>query len=60
MTQPQQAALVERIVRIVRDRGDIELFMQLDRIMDKETEPEMAACLGTVVKALSASKQKPN
>lgn len=55
---PHQTALVERINRIVRDRGDIELFMKLDQIMDRETDLERAAALGSVVKEISANKQK--
>ncbi len=53
----QYAQLVERIGRIVRDKGDVELLLKLDRIMDKETEPERAAALGAVVKEISAQKK---
>ncbi len=55
----QYAQLVERINRIVRDRGDVELMVLLDRIADKETEAEQAASLGAVVKILNQNK-KPN
>jgi hypothetical protein len=55
----QYAQLVERINRIVRDRGDVELMVLLDRIADKPTEAEQAASLGAVVKILNQNK-KPN
>ncbi len=53
----QYAELVERISRIVRDRGDVELMVLLDRIVDKETEAEQAAALGAVVKILNQNKK---
>jgi hypothetical protein len=53
----QYAQLVEKINRIVRDRGDVELMVLLDRIADKETEVEQAAALGEVVKILNQSKK---
>lgn len=55
---PQQVALIERINRIVRDRGDVELFMKLDQIMDRETDAERAAALAVIVKEISSSRQK--
>lgn len=53
----QYAQLVERINRIVRDRGDVELMVMLDRIADRETETEQAAALGDVVKILNQNKK---
>lgn len=53
----QYAQLVERINRIVRDRGDVELMVLLDRIIDRETEAEQAAALGSVVKILNQNKK---
>jgi hypothetical protein len=53
----QYAQLVERINRIVRDRGDVELMVLLDRIADRETEAEQAAALGAVVKILNQNKK---
>lgn len=55
----QYAQLVEKINRVVRDRGDVELMVHLDRIMDKETESEQAAVLGDVVKILNQGKKPP-
>ncbi len=51
------AALVERINRNVRDRGDVELVMMLDSIVDKETEPERTATLGAVVKIIKQGRK---
>lgn len=55
----QYAQLVEKINRIVRDRGDVELMVLLDRIADQETETEQAAALGAVVKILNQGKKQP-
>ena len=54
----QYGQLVEKINRIVRDRGDVELMVLLDRIPDKETEEEQAAELGAVVRILNQSKKQ--
>lgn len=53
----QYTQLVEKINRVVRDRGDVELMMLLDRIADKETETEQAVCLAAVVKILNQGKK---
>lgn len=53
----QYAQLVEKINRIVRDRGDVELMVMLDRIVDQQTEAEQAAALGEVVKILNQGKK---
>lgn len=53
----QYAQLVEKINRIVRDRGDVELMVLLDRIVDQQTEAEQAAALGEVVKILNQGKK---
>jgi hypothetical protein len=45
--------LVERLNRIVFDKGDIDLLIELDRIMDKETDSEQAAALGSVIKNMN-------
>lgn len=50
--------LIERLSRIVRDRGDVELLMALDRIMDHDTEEEQTAAFGEVVKLISQKKNK--
>lgn len=50
------APLVEKLSRIVRDRGDVEVLMQLDRLMDHETEVEQTAAFGAVVKQISQKK----
>lgn len=55
---PQQIVLIEKINRIVRDRGDVELFMKLDQIMDRESDAERAAALALIVKEISSSRQK--
>jgi hypothetical protein len=55
---PNLNALVERIGRVVRDRGDVELVVMLDQIMDKETEPERTAALAAVVRTISQSQKK--
>lgn len=60
MANPQHNTLAEKINRVVRDLGDIELFLRLDQIMDKETDSERATALGMVVKDIAANKQKSN
>lgn len=54
---PQYLQLIEKISRIVRDRGDVELLILLDRIIDHETEEERAAALSSVVKAINAQRR---
>lgn len=54
----QQVVLIERINRIVRDQGDVELFMKLDQIMDRSTQVERAASLAVIVKEISSGRQK--
>ena len=54
----QQVDLVERINRIVRDRGDVELYMKLDRIMDQLTDEGKTQALGAVIKEISSAKTK--
>jgi 3-hydroxymyristoyl/3-hydroxydecanoyl-(acyl carrier protein) dehydratase len=49
--------VIERISQIVRDRGDVELVMLLDRIMDYESEEEQAAGLAAAVKQISQKKK---
>lgn len=58
MSTPQQTVLIERINRVVRDRGDVELFMQLDRIMDRPTEAERTAALAQIVKEMSGKPKR--
>jgi hypothetical protein len=48
--------LVEKLSRIVRDRGDVEILMQLDRLMDFETEIEQTAAFSAVVKQIGQRK----
>lgn len=57
---PNLTSQLERINKIVRNRGDIDLFMKLDQIMDRQTEAEQNAALEAVVKELSATKRKTN
>lgn len=57
---PSVTSQLERINKIVRDRGDIDLFMKLDQIMDRETEAEQTAALSAVVSELSTTKRKTN
>lgn len=50
------APLVEKLSRIVRDRGDIETMMLLDRLMDYQTEEEQTAAFVQIVKTISQKK----
>lgn len=49
--------LVEKLNRIVFDKGDVSLLMSLDRIMDKDTDSEQAAVLGAVVKSINQQRE---
>lgn len=48
--------LVERLMRIVLDRGDLDLLLALDRIMDQATETDQAAALARVVAAINVQR----
>lgn len=52
-----QFQLVEKLNRIVFDKGDVGLLMALDRIMDRETDSEQAAALGSVVKNINQQRE---
>lgn len=52
-----QFQLVEKLNRIVFDKGDVGLLMALDRIMDRETDSEQAAALGSVVKSINQQRE---
>lgn len=52
----QYAALVERINRVVRDRGDVELMVMLDRIMDEPDEQTQAQALARIVQHINQKK----
>lgn len=57
MLTPQHLQVIERISRIVRDRGNVELLLMLDRIIDKETDEERIAALGTVMQTINAQRK---
>ena len=49
--------LVEKLNRIVFDKGDVELLMALDRIMDRDTEADQAVALGAVVRHINQQRE---
>lgn len=55
-TAAQYAALVERINRVVRDRGDVELMVMLDRIMDETDEQKQSQALARIVQHINQKK----
>lgn len=50
------AQLVERLNRIVFDKGDVNLLLALDRIMDRPTEEEKMAALAAVLKKINEQR----
>ena len=50
--------VIERIGQIVRDRGDVELLVALDRVVEFKTEPEQAAALAQVIQLINQSKAR--
>ena len=56
-TADQYAKLVERINRVVRDRGDVEVMVLLDRIMDEPDDDAKAKALARVVAVINQNKK---
>lgn len=55
---PQQAQLVEKINRMVRQQGNVDLILKLDQIMDQKTEADKTAALSAIVKQVNELKSK--
>lgn len=48
--------LVEKLNKIVFDKGDVSLLLALDRVMDNETEEERMAALANVVRKINEQR----
>ena len=48
--------LVEKLNKIVFDKGDVNLLMALDRVMDNETEEDRMAALASVVRKINEQR----
>jgi hypothetical protein len=60
MSKPGQIRpqVVEKIGQIVRDRGDVELLVALDRLVDHANETEQAAALAAVITLIQQNRQR--
>jgi hypothetical protein len=52
----QYAPLIERLSRLVRDRGDIDLLLGLDRIMDHSSVEDQTMAFRGVLESLNQRK----
>lgn len=52
------AQLIEKVNQAVRDKGDSELMVVLDRIVEHKTEEEQSAALAVVVRIINENKKK--
>lgn len=50
--------LIDKVGRIMRDRGDLTILMAVDRLMDLDTEQERTQGFAKIVRELTAAKAK--
>lgn len=48
--------LIEKLNRIVYDKGDLDLLLALDRVMDNDTEADQMTALSAIVRQINEQR----
>lgn len=58
--QKSQAAklqpLIDRVNRVMRDRGDLSLLLAVDRLMDLDADPQRMGGFAAIMQQIQATK----